>query len=66
MRKNKARYNPFDDFLFWLDLAAIDFSFGLNNNASNAEHIEKPIPLKPPEEYKEELLKKRAALLFIP
>jgi hypothetical protein len=29
--KQKEPGNPFDDILFWLKLASIDFSFGLGN-----------------------------------
>jgi hypothetical protein len=63
MYKNERRYNPFDNFLFWLDLASIDFSSGdfsfglneipqngINNNYPHLKHIEKPVSGKPPEE----------------
>jgi hypothetical protein len=57
MHKDKRYYNPFDDFLFWLDLAFIDFSFclneipknGININYPNLKHIEKSVSEKPPE-----------------
>jgi hypothetical protein len=51
MCKNKACYNPFDDFLFWLDFVSIDFGRGLNeipkksinNNSPKLNNIGKPV-----------------------
>jgi hypothetical protein len=54
--KKKRHDNPFDDFLFWLDFASIDFSFclneipqnGIHTNSPSLKHIEKPVSEKPP------------------
>jgi hypothetical protein len=35
-QKPEEQYNPFDNIFFWLQLASIDFTFGLEENM-NAE-----------------------------
>jgi hypothetical protein len=30
--KSEEQYNPFDDIFFWLQLASMDFTFGIEEN----------------------------------
>jgi hypothetical protein len=44
--KSNEQYNPFDDFLFWLQLASMDFTFGFDGTMNTELDI--PIPENKP------------------
>ncbi|GHV73861.1 hypothetical protein AGMMS49940_11630 [Spirochaetia bacterium] len=56
MDKNKEHYNPFDTFLFWLDLASVDYGFTFYESLKDGSRTEGKngmITSTPKEKYKE-------------